>query len=166
MSVLAAVFIHSTSDTCGEQSRTTYDRIEEYNQLLRFTHYGFKIRNSKFAIYNETNMYSSLFLMRLAVGAIFIHHALPKLRDPKAKASGMGWSSNQVLGLGIIEFISGVALIGGVGVKMASLALSVVMLGAIYHKMKKWHVPFSSHNSTGWEFDMLLLAANLTFYLK
>jgi len=111
-------------------------------------------------------MYSSLFLLRLAVGAIFIYHAVPKLRDPRKMASSMGWSSSQALGLGIVEFISGFALIGGVGVKMASLALIVVMLGAIFHKIKKWHVPFKADNATGWEFDMLLLAANLTLYLK
>lgn len=111
-------------------------------------------------------MYGGLFLLRLAVGAVFIHHAIPKLREPKAMASGIGWNQNQVFGLGIIEFISGVALIGGVGVRMASIALAIVMLGAIYHKIKKWHVPFTSSNSTGWEFDMVLLAAGLTIYLK
>ena len=112
------------------------------------------------------SMYSSLFLLRLAVGAIFIHHAVPKLKEPKKMASGMGWTSNQVFGLGIIEFISGLSVIGGVGVKLASLALAVIMLGAIYHKIKKWSVPFSAPNTTGWEFDLILLAASLTLYLK
>ena len=111
-------------------------------------------------------MYGGLFLLRLAVGSIFIVHAIPKLKEPKTMATGMGWTLNQVLGLGIIEFISGLALIGGVGIKTVSFVLAIVMLGAIYHKIKKWHVPFMSHNGTGWEFDMLLLAANLTLYFK
>jgi len=111
-------------------------------------------------------MYSSLFLLRLVLGIIFIHHAVPKLKEPKKMAPGMGWSSNQIFGLGIIEFISGVSVIGGVGVKLASLALAVIMFGAIYHKVKKWNVPFSAPNTTGWEFDLILLAASLTLYLK
>ena len=81
-------------------------------------------------------------------------------------AQGMGWTSTQVLGLGMLEFMGALGLIGGVGVRISSLALSAVMLGAIYHKMKKWNVPFMSSNSTGWEFDFLLLCANLTIYLK
>ena len=105
-------------------------------------------------------------MLRLAVGSIFVCHSVPKLRDPQKMASGMGGSLNQVFGLGIIEFISGLTLIGGVGIKMASFALAVVMLGALYHKIKKWHVPFVSTNSTGWEFDMLLLAVTLTLYFR
>jgi len=111
-------------------------------------------------------MYGGLFLLRLAVGSIFIYHSLPKLKEPKAMAGGIGWTSNQVFGLGIIEFICGLSIIGGIGVQLVSAVLAVIMLGAIYHKIKKWNVPFMSHSSTGWEFDMLLLAANLTLYLK
>ncbi|MDP3696517.1 MAG: DoxX family protein [Candidatus Taylorbacteria bacterium] len=111
-------------------------------------------------------MYGSLFLLRLAVGAIFIYHAIPKLREPKSMASAIGWNFNQVLGLGIMEFIGGLSLIGGVGMQFSSLVLAVIMMGAIYHKIKKWHVPFSAPSATGWEFDLLLLCANLTIYLK
>lgn len=111
-------------------------------------------------------MHSELFLLRLAVGAIFMYHALPKLKDPKLMASAMNWHPNQVLGLGIIEFTSALSLIGGVGTRFSSLALAAVMVGSVYHKMKKWNVPFTSSNSTGWEFDALLLAANLTLYLN
>lgn len=109
---------------------------------------------------------NTLFLLRLAVGTIFIYHAIPKLKDPKSMATGMGWNVNQVLGLGIIEFISAIGLIGGVAVHISSLALSAVMMGAIYHKIKKWHVPFMANDKTGWEFDFLILCATLTIYLK
>ena len=109
---------------------------------------------------------SGLFFLRLGVGAIFIYHAVPKLKDPKMMAGAMGWTAGQVLGLGIIEFMSALAILGGVGTRFASLALMVIMLGAIYHKIKKWHVPFMAQNGTGWEFDFLLFLANLTIYLK
>ena len=81
-------------------------------------------------------------------------------------ASGADWNIGQVLGLGIIEFMSALAILGGVGTRFAALALMVVMLGAMYHKIKKWHIPFMAHDKTGWEFDFLLFLANLTIYLK
>lgn len=109
---------------------------------------------------------SGLFFLRFGVAAVFIYHAVPKLQNPKPMASGTGWSVGQVVGLGLVEFISALAVLGGVGTKYGSLALMVVMAGAMYHKIGKWRVPFMSTNSTGWELDFLLFLANLTIYLK
>ena len=111
-------------------------------------------------------MYEELFLLRLAVGMIFIYHAVPKLKEPKALAGGLGWHMNQVFALGIFEFIGGLSMIGGIGVPFTSLLLGVVMVGAIYHKINKWHVPFTSTSGTGWEFDFILLASCLTIYAR
>jgi uncharacterized membrane protein YphA (DoxX/SURF4 family) len=111
-------------------------------------------------------MYSGLFFLRLAVGLIFIYHAVPKLQDPKRMAGGLGWSQGQVFGLGIIEFMCSVAILAGVSAKVAAFVLMLVMVGAIYHKIKKWNIPFMAHDKTGWEFDFLLLAATLTIYLR
>ena len=111
-------------------------------------------------------MHSGLFLLRLAVGVIFIYHSTPKLRDAKSMAPGFGWMPGQVLALGVVEFIGSIGLIGGLAVKFSAFLLSIIMLGAIYHKIKKWHVPFMSHNSTGWEFDFVILSALLTIYLR
>lgn len=108
---------------------------------------------------------STLFFLRFAVAGIFIYHAVPKLRDPVKIASGIGWHPNQVLGLGIIEFMSSLAILGGVGIHFGSLALMAVMVGAIYHKIAKWKVHFMAANSTGWELDFILFFANLTIYL-
>lgn len=103
--------------------------------------------------------------MRLAVGIIFIYHAIPKLRDPGKMAQGLGWDKNQVLGLGIIEFMASLGLIGGVATNISSLFLMLVMVGAMYHKIAKWKVHFMAANSTGWEFDFLIFCASLTIYL-
>lgn len=81
-------------------------------------------------------------------------------------AMGIGWSSGQVIGLGIVEFISALAVLGGVGTRFGSLALMAVMIGAIYHKIAKWHVPFMAHDKTGWEFDFLIFLSLLTIYLR
>ena len=107
-----------------------------------------------------------LFLLRLAVAVIFIYHSLPKLRDSKAMAPGFGWMPGQVLALGIVEFMGSIGLIGGLAVKFSAFLLAIVMFGAIYHKIRKWHVPFMSRNSTGWEFDFMILSALLTIYFR
>jgi uncharacterized membrane protein YphA (DoxX/SURF4 family) len=109
---------------------------------------------------------SELFLLRSVVAAVFIYHALPKLKNPGGMAQAVGWKPGQVFGLGLIEFVSAVAILGGVAIKLSSLLLSIVMMGAIYHKIKKWHVPFAAQNTTGWELDLVLLAVNLTLYLS
>lgn len=81
-------------------------------------------------------------------------------------ASGIGWSQTQVLGLGIIEFMSALGILGGIATKFFALVLMVVMIGAMYYKIKKWHIPFMGTSSTGWEFDFLLFCASLTIYLR
>lgn len=107
-----------------------------------------------------------LVFLRWAVAAIFIVHSVPKLKEPKGMASAMGWAPNQVLALGLVEFISALGIAGGIGVKLSAFLLMCVMCGAIYHKMYKWNVPFKSDKTTGWEFDLILLAANLTLFIR
>jgi uncharacterized membrane protein YphA (DoxX/SURF4 family) len=68
--------------------------------------------------------------------------------------------------LGIIEFMSALGILGGIATKFFALVLMVVMIGATYYKIKKWHIPFMGTSSTGWEFDFLLFCASLTIYLK
>lgn len=105
---------------------------------------------------------SGLLILRLAVAAIFIYHAWPKLKNSKMMAQGMGKSAGFVLTLGLVEFFSGTALVLGVYTNIASALLALVMVGAIYFKISKWKIPFSANDKTGWEFDFILLAANLT----
>ena len=111
--------------------------------------------------------YSSigLFILRLAVGIIFIYHAWPKMKDPKSMAAGMGTSSGAVLLLGVVEMVSAVGLIFGLYAQLAALLLTIVMVGAISMKIGKWNMRFSMQSATGWEFDVALLAGNLAILL-
>ncbi len=102
-----------------------------------------------------------LFILRLAVGVIFLHHGWPKLKKSKVMAQGIGIPVARVFVLGLVEIFSSFGMIFGILVNWAAVLLSIVMLGAIYLKIKKWHVPFSATNTTGWELDLILLAANL-----
>lgn len=105
-----------------------------------------------------------LFLLRLVAGIIFIYHGWPKIVKAGSLVQGMGMSSGWVWTVGVIEFIGGIALIAGVWPQLFSLLIGVVMVGAMYKKMSVWRVPFSSQGTTGWEFDLILLAACLTIF--
>lgn len=111
----------------------------------------------------ELSQFSDLafFVLRLAIAAIFIYHALPKLKNAEQMGQGMGWSASNVLVLGIVEFVSSLGMISGLYIQVAALLLAAVMIGAIYLKIVKWNAPFSAMDKMGWEFDLILLAANV-----
>lgn len=80
-------------------------------------------------------------------------------------AQMMGTSANMVLILGLVEFLSSVGLIFGFYTQLNALLLAIVMVGAIWMKIMKWKVPFAAMDKTGWEFDLILLAANIAILL-
>lgn len=107
-----------------------------------------------------------ILILRLVVGALFLSHGIPKLRNREGMAKAMQWPSAAPLVLGLVETLSGAGLILGYYIRIAALALTAVMVGALYNKLFKWHTPFTAHDKTGWEFDLLLLATNLLIYLS
>ena len=107
-----------------------------------------------------------LLVLRLAVAAIFIYHSLPKLKNAKGMAQVMGTSAAMVFILGAVEFLSSIGLILGFYTPIAALLLAIVMVGAIYMKIMKWGAPFSAMDKNGWEFDLILLAANIAILLS
>lgn len=106
-----------------------------------------------------------LFVLRFVVAVIFLVHGVPKLRNAGAMGTGMGMPAGGVFLLGAIESLSALGLILGVQVSLAALLLGLVMVGAIWKKMAVWRVPFSGTNATGWEFDVVLLAAAIAILL-
>lgn len=116
-------------------------------------------------MFPQTLQYSNigLFLLRLVIGIIFLVHALPKFKHPKAMAEGMGVAGMgfMIVVLGLVELVSALYVIFGFYTQLGSLLLSCVMIGAITMKVAKWNTPFMAQDRTGWEFDLVLLAANL-----
>lgn len=106
-----------------------------------------------------------LFVLRLAIGIIFIYHALPKLKGAKMMSQAMGMPAGMIFMLGAVELLSSVGLVLGIYMQLAALLLGIVMIGAIYFKMAKWHMPFAAMDKTGWEFDLILLAGNIAILL-
>ncbi len=103
--------------------------------------------------------------LRLVVAAIFIYHALPKLKNAKGMAQMMGMPTGMIFMLGMVELLSSLGLIFGIYTQLAGLLLGIVMIGAIFMKVMKWAVPFSASDKTGWEFDLVLFAANMVIFL-
>ena len=100
-----------------------------------------------------------LLVLRVFLGVIFVYHAMPKLMMSGKMAKGMGWSSGSVILLGLVELLSGLALVLGFYAEIGALLVGIIMLGALFHKMFKWNVPFFAMDKTGWEFDFILLGA-------
>ncbi|MBI1984554.1 MAG: DoxX family protein [Candidatus Wildermuthbacteria bacterium] len=108
----------------------------------------------------------SFLVLRLVIAAIFIYHALPKLKGAKMMSQAMGMPAGMIFMLGGIEFLSSLGMIFGVYIQIAAFLLAMVMVGAIYFKMVKWHVPFGAMNKTGWEFDLILLVASIVLLVS
>lgn len=106
-----------------------------------------------------------LLVLRLAIGIIFIYHALPKLKGAKMMSQAMGMPAGMIFMLGIIEFLASIGMVLGIYIQLAALFLGIVMIGAIYFKTVKWHMPFAAMDKTGWEFDLILLAGSIAVLL-
>lgn len=102
-----------------------------------------------------------LLALRIAVGVIFLYHGVKKFGMWKMAPSpqmpiGMLWIMRF---LSVAEPIGGLAVLLGFMAQSAAIGLGIIMLGAIWLKIKKWGIPFSASDKGGWEFDFIILAA-------
>lgn len=102
-----------------------------------------------------------LLAIRLAIGIIFFVHGRPKLSGAKDMAQSMGKPQMApfFVFLGIAEILGSIAMIIGFLTQFAAVGLSIIMIGAIRLKMVTLKTPFTSHESTGWEFDFLIFCS-------
>lgn len=105
-----------------------------------------------------------LFVLRLAVFLVFFYHGIGKLKMPVGMAQGMGWPKWKVIVLGTVETVSSILVLTGFHFRWGAALLGLVMLGAIYLKIFKWKTGFSKMDGMGWEFDLMLLAANVAIF--
>ncbi len=78
----------------------------------------------------------------------------------------MGMPAGMIFMLGIIETLASFGIAFGVYTQLSALLLAIVMVGAMGMKKMKWGVPFSAMDKTGWEFDFILLFANIAILLS
>lgn len=77
----------------------------------------------------------------------------------------VGMPAAVIFVLGAVELLSSIGLILGIYTQLAALLLGIVMIGAIGMKKIKWSIPFAAADKTGWEFDLVLLAASIAILL-
>lgn len=112
-----------------------------------------------------------LLALRIAIGGIFIVHGWPKITGARGMAAAMGGGEAKPVMVGIftiqsiVEAVGGVMLILGVLTQLVALAFAIIMIGAILLKNTQWKTGFMSQQTTGWEFDLVLLAANILLFL-
>jgi putative oxidoreductase len=112
--------------------------------------------------YSETGFW----ILQAVVGLVFIVHGLSKVKSPAGIASAYGAPAFVGLLHGLVEVAGGLMLIFKFHPQTASLVLGLIMLGAIYFKVFKWKTKFMVMNTTGWEFDLVLLAACIAILLR
>lgn len=66
---------------------------------------------------------------------------------------------------GAVEVGGGALLVAGILTQLVALAFIVIMIGASGFKVAIWKTGFMSQQTTGWEVNLVLLAANLLLLL-
>lgn len=106
-----------------------------------------------------------LFILRLSLAIIFFYHGWPKMTKAAGMAQMIGMSAAMVFMLGLAEVVSAVAITIGFYIQWAALLMAVIMIGATYYKIVKWHMPFAAMDKTGWEFDLILFGGAVAILL-
>jgi uncharacterized membrane protein YphA (DoxX/SURF4 family) len=102
------------------------------------------------------------YALTTVLGIIFLFHGYPKAKNPSMMAA-FWWNSKTIAFLhGAGEILAGLAVGLHIGARYGATFMIIIMLGAIYQKAFKWKTGFVSRTSTGWEFDLLILAGALT----
>ncbi len=98
--------------------------------------------------------------IRASIGAIFIFHSIKKF-DPSWQQwlISNGLPAELQLPIALAEFLGGIFLISGIFTRITGSIFSVILLGAIF-KIKGLD-KFAGGQFTGWEFDLVMLAACL-----
>ena len=111
-------------------------------------------------------------LLRLGLGILFIPHGLAKLKNPAGFAGFLQQLHVPAPTLfawivALLEVVGGALLIVGLLTRLVALGLAVEMLVAILAvRIGRAHAPFTSSGQTsGWEFEFMLLAAALALAL-
>ncbi len=115
---------------------------------------------SAFGFLESTDLAS--LVLRVGIGALFIGHGLPKIKNPKQTAgwvasTGWAWAVPFAYAFTFLEFFGGIALVLGLLTRIVGVLFALQMVATtIFSKQKLGKKLFS-----GWETDLLFLAAAL-----
>lgn len=102
-----------------------------------------------------------LLALRVVLTIVFLVHCKNKILKPAGMAQGLGWPKAAVVILGLVELLGALYVLTGFYAQSGAMFMAIVMLGALYHKIFKWKVPFTAQDKMGWEFDLLILGGAL-----
>jgi putative oxidoreductase len=102
-----------------------------------------------------------LLLLRLMVSLVFTTSGYNHLKDPEARAKSIEMPKSFTIFLGIAEVAGGLGVAAGVLTQLAAFGLILIMLGAIYKKIFKWHTGFWGEKTHGWHYDLTFVLMNL-----
>ena len=107
-----------------------------------------------------------LIVLRIAIGAIFLVHGVPKVTATKKIVETMGKPhiADFMRFLGCAEMAGAVAVLLGLLTPVAAAGLSIVMVGAMFLKGFVLQTRFNAHDETGWELDAMILSGTLTLF--
>ena len=103
----------------------------------------------------------ALLALRLMVAVIFFWSGLSHARKPKERAKSIGTAPAFALFLGFAEMAGALGVATGVLLQPAAIGLILVMLGEIQKKIFVWKTGFWGEKSSGWHYDLMLIAMNL-----
>lgn len=109
-------------------------------------------------------------VVRLVVGGLFVWHGIDKFDAGISMVEGAftmwGVPAPSLTAplTAIVEIVAGVMLIVGLGTRLAALALSIVMVGALIYVKQDLGI-ISSEPMPGAELDLALLAGTVTLML-
>lgn len=109
----------------------------------------------------------ALLVLRVAVAAVFWVHGRSKASMWKAKP-GPQLSApmlNLMRTLSIAEPLGALSMLTGILSPFAAIGFILVMCGTNFMKIRVWKIPFMAHDKTGWELDLLMLAASIALLI-
>jgi putative oxidoreductase len=103
-------------------------------------------------------------ILRVTLGVIFFIHGLVKIQDGIGYTVGwfesIGLPGFFAYGVALIELIGGFALIIGLGTRLVSAMIAIIMIGAIL-KVKLSIGLFGNGEMAGYELDLAFLAMSI-----
>lgn len=105
-------------------------------------------------------------ILRVMFGLTFFIHGLVKFQGGISNLAGffesLGIPGFMAYVVAIIELVGGVAIIFGLGIRVVSILLALIMVGAIF-TVKLSAGFLGNGQSAGYELDLLLLAISMYF---